>query len=131
MTPDIRINKLVSEFVDNITQLARQATVATITSALAGIATSSANGASRRAVSPGKRSLGRGRGAKRSPGDLQRLRTRFLDHVKANPGQRIEQINRALGTRTAELRGPVTNMVSDGQVRTKGQRRGMTYFATR
>lgn len=131
MNSEIRIQQVVSEFVDNITQLARQAAAESITSALAAVATSSANRAFRRTASPSRHAFGRGRGAKRTAGDLQRLRTRFLDHVKANPGQRIEQINRALGTRTAALRGPVTSLVSTGQVRTKGQRRGMTYFATR
>jgi predicted transcriptional regulator len=49
--------------------------------------------------------------------------------VGSNPGLRIEQINRALGTRTAELRLPLRKLIAAKQIKTKGQRRATRYFA--
>lgn len=52
----------------------------------------------------------------------------LLAYVKANPGQRGEQIAEALGTDSKGIRGPMKKLIEDGVVRTKGERRGMRYF---
>ena len=49
--------------------------------------------------------------------------------MKANPGSRGEQIAAALGTDVKTMRLPMLKLIADKQVRTEGQRRGMTYFA--
>jgi hypothetical protein len=50
-------------------------------------------------------------------------------YVRSNPGQRGEQIAAALGTDTKSLRGAMKRLIAEQKVRTKGQRRGMQYFA--
>jgi len=50
-------------------------------------------------------------------------------YVRSNPGQRGEHIAAALGTDTKSLRGPMKRLIEDAKVRTKGERRGMQYFA--
>jgi hypothetical protein len=70
-----------------------------------------------------------GRGAKRTSADLEALSERFAAFVKANPGLRIEQINKQLGTTTKDLALPIRKLISEGVVTAKGQKRSTTYFA--
>jgi predicted transcriptional regulator len=69
-----------------------------------------------------------GRGAKRSQEDLEALSERFASFVKANPGLRIEQINKQLGTTTKDLALPIRKLISEGLIGVKGQKRSTTYF---
>jgi hypothetical protein len=54
---------------------------------------------------------------------------KVLAYVRANNGQRLEEIGRGLRTDTAGLKRPIQRLVADGQLRTKGQKRGTRYFA--
>lgn len=69
------------------------------------------------------------RGAKRGADELEQLSKRFVQFVYANPGLRIEQINKQLGTTTAELALPIRKLLSSGGITAKGQKRSTTYFA--
>jgi hypothetical protein len=135
-----RINGLVSAFINDITQLAKDAALGTLQSALQGV-----GGA---VVSdlrlPGGRGTGRGRGrgrggapislgrrpkgAKRPQDEIAKLRDTVFGFIKENPGQRIEQINGQLGTRTSDLSLPLKKLIADGAVRTEGDRRATKYF---
>jgi hypothetical protein len=59
---------------------------------------------------------------------LARIAGRVLAQVKAKPGQRLEEIGRALKTDTAVLKRPVAMMVAAKTLGTKGQKRGTKYF---
>jgi hypothetical protein len=48
--------------------------------------------------------------------------------VRAEPGQRIEQLARAMGTATKEMALPVRKLIGDGVLRTEGARRATKYF---
>ncbi len=120
-----QISKLVSEFVENVTALARRAAVDTLTGALED------RGGRRRGgvvvdVLKGER---RGKGAKRSASQLDRLQSRVLEFVTANPGMRIEQINKELGTSTRDLQLPIRKLIASGALKSKGEKRATTYFA--
>jgi hypothetical protein len=67
--------------------------------------------------------------AKRSSEDVIATANSFLAYVKANPGQSVEQIGKALGVSTKELQLPVVTLVQARAVRTEGQKRGTKYFA--
>ena len=114
------MNRVVQGFVTQITELARRAAIDTLESAL---------GKGRRIK--GALALGRprGKGAKRSSGELDKLSDTFVDFVKANPGLRIEQINKQLHTSTKDLALPIRKLLSDGTLKAKGQKRSTTYFA--
>ncbi|MEO8698634.1 MAG: hypothetical protein ABI867_01290 [Kofleriaceae bacterium] len=119
------MNRVVQGFVAQITELARRAAIDTLESAL---------GKGSGPVKIGKigaSSLGRGRGkgAKRSSDELDTLSESFVDFVKANPGLRIEQINKQLGTTTKDLALPIRKLLSEGALKAKGQKRSTTYFA--
>jgi hypothetical protein len=130
VTVEAKLQLLVQDFVTNVTTLARQVAVDTLASALSatGAPTTTSRNRPRGAPING-RTVGLPKGRKRPAGDLERLSERFVDHVRANPGQRIEQINRALGTRTAELRGPVVKLIAAKAIKTRGTRRATKYYA--
>jgi hypothetical protein len=115
------MNRVVQGFVAQITDLARRAAINTLETALG-----KTNGRGRPAM---VRGAGRGRGAKRSSDELDKLQDKFLDYVKSNPGLRIEQINKQLGTSTKDLALPIRKLISEGDLKTKGEKRSTQYFA--
>ncbi|MEO7736445.1 MAG: hypothetical protein ABIY55_36135 [Kofleriaceae bacterium] len=69
-----------------------------------------------------------GKGAKRTQEDIEATSAKFASFVKANPGLRIEQINKELGTTTKDLALPIRKLVSDGMISARGTKRSTTYF---
>jgi len=53
----------------------------------------------------------------------------LVSFVKKNPGSNSESITAALGTTAIGMRRTVQKLLSEGVLRTKGQRRGTRYFA--
>ena len=117
-----QMNHVVTSFVAQITDLARRAAIDTLEAVLSG--RESGRGTALVSVAPG-----RGRGAKRSPDELDKLAERFKTFVNENPGLRIEQINKQLGTTTADLALPIRKLLAEGAIHAKGQKRSTTYFA--
>lgn len=54
--------------------------------------------------------------------------TEVLARVRSNPGERVEQLARALGTTTRELMQPVKRLILAGSLTTRGQKRGTRYY---
>ena len=135
MSEDPRIAELVQDFVTKITALAREAAVATLSAAF-----SSAPGQAAKAPRPAPprkpvlaapaaaRSASRKKGTKRPAEEVQRLQTMLAKHIAANPGLRVEEINRALGTTTRDVARPLAKLLEAGSLKTKGQRRATAYF---
>jgi len=128
------MNHAVQGFVEQITELARRAALETLESAFGGKA-GHGGAAPAPAVAamapPGMVRAGRprgGRGAKRTAEDLEALSEKFAAFVKANPGLRIEQINKELGTTTKDLALPIRKLIADKEISAKGQKRSTTYF---
>jgi len=67
-------------------------------------------------------------GEKRDPRELARLVDRLADFVKTNPGQRIEQINRALGVPTKDLTLPIKKLLVSNRITSKGEKRATSYW---
>ncbi|HEY4057044.1 MAG TPA: hypothetical protein VGM39_10565 [Kofleriaceae bacterium] len=114
------IQRLVDTFVAEVTDLARRAAMDTLASAF--------NGGRGGRVGGGSMRLGRGRGAKRSSGELDQLAEQFAAYVNKNPGLRIEQINKELGTTTKDLQLPIRKMIAEGSLKVKGKKRSTQYF---
>ena len=53
----------------------------------------------------------------------------LLTYVRNNPGQRGEQIAKALGTDAGTIRPAMKQLINAGKIKTEGQKRGMTYSA--
>lgn len=114
------INKLVAQLVSDISALARQAALETLSTVLGGDRASP----EARRIAP---TITR-QGAKRDASDIDQAMEKILAFIKENPGTRIEEANKALGTATKYLALPLKKLIAAGVVRTEGQRRGMQYF---
>ena len=131
----IQVQQTVQGFVARVTELARRAAIDTVTAAFAGRGARPRRAAAAAVTARGRgrlvRRAGRPRGAggpKRTPAELEALSARFASFVQANPGLRIEQINKQLGTRTKDLALPIRKLVADGVINVQGQARSTTYF---
>ncbi len=114
------IQRLVDGFVAQLTELARRAAVEGLEQALS-------RGSARGGASV-RLGRGRGRGAKRTANELEKMQDDFLAFVNKNPGLRIEQINKQLGTTTKDLALPIRKLIADGSLKAKGKKRSTTYF---
>jgi len=128
-----QMNRVVAGFVAQITELARRAAIDTLEAAL-GSSGGGGGGGGRRAAATTTTTTAiggrvRGRGAKRSSDELDKLAEAFSTFVKENPGLRIEQINKQLGTTTKDLALPIRKLLGEGAIHAKGQKRSTTYFA--
>jgi hypothetical protein len=123
------MNRTVQDFVAQITELARRAAITTLESAFGERAARGGGGA---AILEDMGRVGRprgGRGAKRTAADLEALSEQVAEFIKTNPGLRIEQINKEMGTTTKDLALPIRKLIADGAISAKGQKRSTTYFA--
>jgi hypothetical protein len=132
-----QIRSRVEEFVDELSSLIRQSAMDTVSKVLGGGEVESRRGrrgagagASASAGRPQMEARGRARakGAKRSQDELERLTGRLLTYVKANAGQRIEQIAKGMAVSTRELNLPAKKLLANKSIRTKGQKRATQYF---
>jgi DNA-binding NtrC family response regulator len=67
-------------------------------------------------------------GEKRSPQILAQVTEQVFNHIKANAGQGVEQIAKALGTTTKELTLPIRKLLAEKKITSKGQKRATRYF---
>ena len=114
------MNRVVADFVTQITELARMAARDMIDEAL--------GKGSRGATSLGRGRSRGGRGAKRTGDELEKLADNFHTFVSKHPGLRIEQINKQLGTTTKDLALPIRKLIAEGALKTKGEKRSTAYF---
>jgi hypothetical protein len=73
----------------------------------------------------------RGRRGRRSPEAVGETADVVRAHVRAHPGQRLEEMGRELGVPTSDLKLPISKLLAGGELRTEGQKRGTRYFAAR
>lgn len=125
-----QIFQVVNNFLTTVQQLTAQHTAQVLQETF-----SSLNGNKQRASSTASASASASasapssRGAKRGADELEQLSKRFFQFVQDNPGLRIEQINKQLGTTTTELALPIRKLVASGGLTVRGQKRSTTYFA--
>jgi hypothetical protein len=109
-----QFNHVIDRFVADISALARRAAIDSLQVTLnkrAGTGTAFSHG-------------------KRGTSELEELGDRFVKFVADNPGLRIEQINKQLGTTTKDLALPIRKLIAEGALKAKGTKRSTTYFAS-
>lgn len=113
-----RVQAVIDRFVNELSVIAREEAASLLLQGLNGRATKSTRSDGYRA-----------KGAKRPAHDLEAMQTKALGYIQSHPGERIEQINAALGTSTKELALPIKKLIASKAIRTEGQRRATKYFA--
>ena len=137
---DSEIRSRIDSFLEELSALVKQSAVEAVRDALGqgnGVVAPARRGPGRppKSSAPagparrGRPAGARGRGGKRSSEDLGATSDQILEHVRANPGQRAEQIGSAIGLSTREMRLPIQKLLDRRSIRTEGQRRGTKYFA--
>ena len=127
-----QINDRIQVFVAELSDLVRVASLEAVLAALGGDAPTKrrragrlrARGIRRIAAAPPKRA---GRRLRRSSEDVDATAAKFLAFVKANDGKRLEEIGKALGMDTADLKLPAQKLLAAKAVRTTGAKRGTKY----
>jgi hypothetical protein len=135
---DTEIQSRISSFLDELSQLVKRQALEAVHEALGGAAAPARRGPGRPrkvTVRPGRRPRAmakravKGNRVRRSPEDLANLQSSILAAVKAKPGQRLEEVGRAMKTDTGVLKRPVAMLVAGKKLKTKGQKRGTRYFS--
>jgi len=130
---DSEIQSRISNFLDELSLLVKRSALEAVHEAL-GEATSPRRGPGRPrkvSFSPSRglrRIATRGIRAKRTSVQIEAIGSKVLSHVRSKPGQRLEEIGRALKTDTAILKRPIANLLAAKKLSTKGQKRGTKYF---
>lgn len=127
-----QIRERVEAFAADIAELIRASAMETVAAAL-GEGVGGGRGRGRRAAGrpvrgAGRAVVARAKGAKRPPGEIEKLTAELGSYIKNNPGQRIEQIAQGLGTSTKELTLPVKKLLAKKAIKTRGQKRATQYF---
>jgi hypothetical protein len=122
-----QIRTLVEEFTSKLELVVRRTALEQVAAAL-GDTVAMRRGPGR---PKGSAKVGRPKkGGKRSAANLEAMGAKLLAHVKAHPGQRGEQIAAALKTDVGTMRLPMQKLMAAKQIKTKGQRRGTSYYTT-
>jgi hypothetical protein len=132
MTNENKLRSLVDQFVADLSARVHEEALETVRAALGQPAAKGKRGPGRpRKAGRAKvgRKPGRAKAGRRSADEVASMGDTVLSHVKANPGQRLEEIGRELGVATKELKRPIANLMGGGSLRTEGQKRGTKYFA--
>jgi hypothetical protein len=139
ITKEIRAR--LDAFASELDDLVRQAALEAVQKAL-GVSAVTTNAAPRKrapavkkAAAPAPRgrpakkaASSRAPGQKRDPEELEKMVERLAAHIKAHPGQRIEQINKVLGVPTKDLALPIKKLLASKRISSKGVKRSTTYF---
>ena len=125
---DDRIRGMVEAFAGELAALIRESAFETVRAAL-GDGGGGGGGRGRRGAPAALRSSSsRAKGAKRPPGEIEKLVGKLKDYVKAHPGERIEQIAKGMGVSTRELNLPAKKFLAQKVLKTRGEKRATKYF---
>ena len=121
---DRQIQARTAAFVSDLYRLVRQSALAAVEQILGG----SAPGAARGRASAPELTVSGKTGQKRPPAEIARTTERVLGYVKANPGQGVEAMGKALQLGTREVSLPIKKLLAQGLIRVTGHKRATKYL---
>ena len=129
------IRELAQQFAEQLEAVVRRSTLESLLATLGGQLSAPARRKPGRPAgstnkSAGARIVKAAKGHRRTAADVERMGESLLAHVKKQPHQRAEQIAKALHTDVGTMRLPMKALIKARKIKTKGQRRGMTYHAS-
>lgn len=134
---DQEIRNRIDVFLGEISELVREAALEAVREALGsekGVtvrpgrrpkASASSTGSIAKARTAARR---KGKRLRRTMADLEKMSERIYAHVKANPGCRMEDISKALGEDTYDLRRPLDMLKEKRKFKVTGNKRATQYF---
>jgi hypothetical protein len=126
LDPHREIQALVDSFVADLSELAKRIAIEQLKTAFGvGVKLAPKSALKLPPPAPPARRASR---ARRRQHEIEALRDKLRAAIAAHPGLRAEDINAALGTKTAQIAQPLRRLVADRLVRTEGARRGTRYF---
>ena len=126
--PDLEteIRSRVESFVEELTVLVRQSAVDAAVNALRGSGGSVVK-AGRGGLKASGSKVGKGKGNRRSPGQIKRTLSKVLAHVKAHEGARAEDVRKALKLTPTQTGDALTRLLKAKSIKSKGERRATVY----
>lgn len=125
------ISVRVQAFAAELEELVRKAAMEAVAAAL-GVPSKSAparaRGAAPKAAAAAAAAPRARKGGKRPPAELAAMVDKTRDWVKANPGQGVEAMARALGVQTKELALPIMKLLKSKAIKKRGQKRATKYY---
>lgn len=128
-TYDAELQTLVSTFTNNLTLLVRRAALEQVHSALSDALGGGGSAPARASTTTQKRGPGRPPKSGRGSADKDALGEALLAHITQNPGLRGDHLATALKTDVKTMRPVMLKLIAANKVKSKGVRRGMTYYA--
>lgn len=126
---DRAIRQRVEDFVQEMTELVRQAALESVSAALG-----TPGAASPKARTGGKRAAAgfvAKRGGKRTAKELEQQGGALVNMIRQTPGIRADQLAKAMGVETRDLALPIKKLLADKTITKKGQKRATAYFVAR
>jgi hypothetical protein len=120
---DRQIRARVEAFVKELTVLVRKAALEAVSDALGGQPATAVKAKSARAPQ-----AARGKGQKRSSGELEKLTSAIAAFVAQHPGSGAREIARELGVTSKDLVLPIRKLMADAALTSKGQKRATKYY---
>lgn len=130
MNTEQQIRQRIDAFVRDLQALLVEAARESVVAALGGATAPSGRG-TRRAAAPRAKKAGRpsGRRVRRSAEQLAQVQEKVIAVLTKKPGLTSEEIQENLGLEKKDLQRPLTLLRDERRIKTKGQKRGMKYFA--
>src|SRR5882672_5045302 len=131
---DHEIQSRITSFLSELSLLVKRSALEAVHDALGEAAAPARRGPGRprkvsfRVQSRPRSIAKRGMRVKRTSAQIEATASKLLTHIRSKPGQRLEEIGRALKTDTAVLKRPIANLMAKKKLSTKGQKRGTKYF---
>ena len=126
---DRAIRQRVEDFVQEMTELVRQAALESVSAAL-GAGSAGSSQRSRGAKRPATGFVAK-RGGKRTAGELEQQGGVLVTMIRQTPGIRADQLAKSMGVMTRDLALPIKKLLADKTITKKGQKRATAYFVAR
>ncbi len=124
-----QIQDLVASFTADLSELIRAAALEAVEEALGSGRTRRTTERPKTSPAPrkGKRT---GKRVRRTAEQLAGSMDEIVDYVKANPGQRLEEMSAGMNIDSHEMKRPIVLLLEKSLLRKEGARRGTRYFVT-
>lgn len=126
---DERLQSRITDFVEEINSLVREAAVEAVQEALTEGSGRARRSATKKATKTRKKAAKKpGKRVRRTGAQVDALAAKAMKAITLKPARRLGEIARELRVDTKDVRRPVQTLLDEKKVKTTGQRGGTRYF---